>query len=288
MIELLSWEEYVVIVVMLDFFQCVFIDGGFCDVCGGCIFVLINLIIGELLVQVVVCDVEDVGYVVVSVWWVFEDGCWCLCMFVECKVVLLCLVELLEEYLLELVVMESFDSGKLICECQYIDLLEIINILCWYVELIDKIYDSIVLVGLVVLVMVVCELIGVVGLVLLWNFLLLMFVWKIGLVLVVGCFVVVKLVFEISLIVLCVVELVSQVGIFVGVFNVVFGGGCEVGELLGCYLDVVMVSFIGFIVIGCLFFKYVVEFNFKWVVLECGGKNLVVVMNDVEDFDLVV
>lgn len=75
---------------------------------------------------------------------------------------------------------------------------------------------------------------------------------------------------------------------FVGVFNVLLGGGKDVGELLGKYMDVIMVSFIGLMDIGCLFLCYVVDFNLKCIVFECGGKNLVVVMSDVEDIDVVV
>lgn len=100
--------------------------------------------------------------------------------------------------------------------------------------------------------------------------------------------VVVKFVVEIMLIVLCVVEFVVEVGLLCGVLNVVIGGGVEVGELLGCYFDVDMVSFIGLIVMGWWFLYYVVDSNLKEVVLELGGKNFCIVLDDVEDLDVVV
>ena len=70
-------------------------------------------------------------------------------------------------------------------------------------------------------------------------------------------------------------------------FNVVPGGGREAGEPLGRHPDVAMVSFTGSTATGRLFLKYAAESNLKRVVLECGGKNPAVVMNDVEDLDLV-
>ncbi|MGV8371224.1 aldehyde dehydrogenase family protein, partial [Pseudomonas aeruginosa] len=72
-----------------------------------------------------------------------------------------------------------------------------------------------------------------------------------------------------------------------GVFNVVPGGCREAGEPLGRHPDVAMVSFTGSTATGRLFLKYAAESNLKRVVLECGGKNPAVVMNDVEDLDLV-
>lgn len=218
---------------------------------------------------------------------IVEGGRWRSRTPAERKAALLRLAELLEEHLLELAVMESLDSGKPIRECQHTDLPETINTLRWHAELIDKIYDSTAPVGSAALAMVVREPIGVVGLVLPWNFPLLMLAWKIGPALAAGCSVVVKPAPETSLTALRVAELASQAGIPAGVFNVVPGGGREAGEPLGRHPDVAMVSFTGSTATGRLFLKYAAESNLKRVVLECGGKNPAVVMNDVEDLDLV-
>lgn len=287
MTELLSREEYAAIAATLDLPQRAFIDGGFRDACGGRTFASTNPATGELLAQVAACDAEDVGHAVASARRAFEDGRWRSRTPAERKAALLRLAELLEEHLLELAVMESLDSGKPIRECQHTDLPETINTLRWHAELIDKIYDSTAPVGSAALAMVVREPIGVVGLVLPWNFPLLMLAWKIGPALAAGCSVVVKPAPETSLTALRVAELASQAGIPAGVFNVVPGGGREAGEPLGRHPDVAMVSFTGSTATGRLFLKYAAESNLKRVVLECGGKNPAVVMNDVEDLDLV-
>lgn len=254
----------------------------------GVIFIMINLVNGDRFIEIVVYGFEDVDFVVIKVCEVFDDGCWFKMYLFVCKDVLICFCKLMICNQNELVVIESFDSGKIIYDCVIVDIFESIYCIKWYVEVIDKIYDQVFFVFDDYIVMVVCEFIGVVGLVLFWNFLFLMLVWKIGFVLVVGCLVVVKFVEEISLLVLCFVEFVFEVGLFVGVFNIFSGGGVEVGEFIGCYMDIDMVFFIGFIVIGKCFFIYVVESNVKEVVLEMGGKNFVIVMDDVENFDCVV
>lgn len=82
-------------------------------------------------------------------------------------------------------------------------------------------------------------------------------------------------------------ELAHEAGVPAGVFNVVPGGGREVGEPLGLHPDVTMVSFTGSTATGRLFLKYAADSNLKRVVLECGGKNPAVVMKDVEDIDVV-
>jgi gamma-glutamyl-gamma-aminobutyraldehyde dehydrogenase len=92
---------------------------------------------------------------------------------------------------------------------------------------------------------------------------------------------------ETTLSTLRVAELAHQAGIPAGVFNVVPGGGKEAGEPLGRHPDVAMVSFTGSTDTGRLFLKYSSESNLKRIVLECGGKNPAVVMNDVEDIDVV-
>ena len=48
-----------------------------------------------------------------------------------------------------------------------------------------------------------------------------------------------------------------------------------------------MVSFTGSTETGRRFLKYAAESNLKKVVLECGGKNPAVVLEDAEDLDLV-
>lgn len=262
-----------------------FIDGAFTPAASGRTFVSTNPATGAELVAVSACDADDVDVAVAAAKAAFEDGRWSRLAPSVRKNVLLKFAQLLEDHLVDLAVMESLDSGKPVRECQLTDVPEAIHTIRWHAELIDKIYDSTAPVGQGALSLVVREAIGVVGLVLPWNFPLLMLAWKIGPSLAAGCSIVVKPAKETSLTALRVAELAFEAGVPAGVFSVLPGGGREVGEPIGRHADVAMVSFTGSTDTGRLFLKYAAESNLKRIVLECGGKNPAVVLKDIEDLD---
>lgn len=287
MADLLSKEAYAGIAAELQLRTQAFIDGAFVAAKSGKTFVTTNPATGAELAQVSACASADVDAAVASAKAAFEDGRWSGLHPAERKSILQRFAQLLDDHAHELAVLESLDSGKPVRECQTIDVPETINTLRWHAELIDKIYDATSPSGSGAVTMVVREPIGVVGLVLPWNFPLLMLAWKIGPSLASGCSVVVKPAEETSLTCLRVAELAYQAGVPAGVFNVVPGSGKDAGEPLGRHADVAMVSFTGSTATGRLFLKYSSESNLKRIVLECGGKNPAVVMNDVEDIDQV-
>ncbi len=264
-----------------------FVDGELYTSGSGRTFQTVNPATDAILTEITACDARDVDFAVTKAKAAFEDGRWQHRSPNERKATLLKFVELLEQNAHELAVMESLDSGKPIRECQNTDIPEAIHTLRWHAELIDKIYDNTAPVGSNALTLVVREPIGVVGLVLPWNFPLLMLAWKIGPSLAAGCSIVVKPAKETSLTAVRVAELAHQAGVPAGVFNVLTGGGQDVGEPLGRHPDVTMVSFTGSTDTGRRFLQYAADSNLKRVVLECGGKNPAVVMNDVDDLGLV-
>ncbi|TBU73692.1 aldehyde dehydrogenase [Phytopseudomonas daroniae] len=287
MAELLSKEQYAAIAAKLNFPTQAFIDGAFRDSVSGNTFATTNPATGKLLANIAAGDSHDVDLAVASAKKAFDDGRWSKLSPGARKGVLLRFAQLLEDNAHELAVIESLDSGKPIQECQNVDVPETIHTIRWHAELIDKIYDSTAPTGSGAVTMVVREAIGVVGLVLPWNFPLLMLAWKIAPSLAAGCSIVVKPAKETTLSALRVAELAHEAGIPAGVFNVVPGGGREVGEPIGRHPDISAVSFTGSTDTGRLFLKYAAESNIKRVVLELGGKNPAVVMNDVEDIDSV-
>ncbi|MBD8622799.1 aldehyde dehydrogenase [Pseudomonas sp. CFBP 13727] len=287
MTELLSKEGYLELAGRLEYRTQAFVDGTFHPARSGRTFATRNPATGAHLANVAACDSQDVDLAVASAKAAFEDGRWSALSPAARKAVLLGFAQLLEDNAHELAVLESLDSGKPVRECQGIDIPETINTIRWHAELADKIYDATAPVGSGAVTMVVREPIGVVGLVLPWNFPLLMLAWKIGPALAAGCSVVVKPAEETTLSALRVAELAYRAGIPAGVFNVVPGSGQEAGEPIGRHPDVAMISFTGSTDTGRRFLKYSSESNLKRVVLECGGKNPAVVMDDVEDVDQV-
>ncbi|WP_426220682.1 aldehyde dehydrogenase [Pseudomonas sp. DWRC2-2] len=287
MTHLLSAAEYAAIAQDIRFPNTSFISGAAHTSGSGKTFTTTNPATGEVLAEITACNSDDVDYAVASAKQAFDDGRWHKLSPGTRKKVLLRFADLLEQHSHELSVLESLDSGKPVRECQLTDVPETIHMIRWHAELIDKIYDNTAPVGADALTLVVREAIGVVGLVLPWNFPLLMLAWKIAPSLAAGCSIVVKPAKETTLTALRVAELGAQAGIPAGVFNVVSGGGREVGEPLGRHMDVTMVSFTGSTDTGRLFLQYAAESNLKRIVLELGGKNPAVVMNDVADLDVV-
>ncbi|GAA6165717.1 aldehyde dehydrogenase [Pelagimonas sp. KU-00592-HH] len=285
--DLLTQEEYTSIAANLTLPTNAFIDGGYRPAASGKTFESVNPATGEKLADIAACGQEDVDFAVAKAREAFEDGRWSRMHPSERKDVLIRFAKLLTRNRRELAVMEALDSGKTIFDCETVDVPETIHCIKWHAEAIDKIYDQVSPASDDHIAMVVREPIGVVGLVLPWNFPLLMLAWKIGPALAAGCSVVLKPAAETTLTALRVAELASEAGVPKGVLNILPGGGADVGEPIGRHMDIDMVSFTGSTVTGKRFLTYAAESNAKEVVLEMGGKNPCVVMDDAENLDRV-
>ena len=114
-----------------------------------------------------------------------------------------------------------------------------------------------------------------------------MMAWKIAPALAAGCSLVVKPAEETSLTALRLAELAAEAGLPRGVLNVLPGSGPEVGEPIGRHMDIDMVSFTGSTATGKRFLSYAADSNAKEVVLEMGGKNPAIVLEDAENLDRV-
>jgi gamma-glutamyl-gamma-aminobutyraldehyde dehydrogenase len=285
--SLLTTEEYKAIAAGLTYPTTAFIDGHFRPATSGKTFDTINPATRQVLAQVAACGPEDVDFAVQKARDAFEDGRWSRLHPKERKEVLIKLAKLVKRNARELAVLESLDSGKTIYDCEQVDVPETINCLTWHAELIDKIYDQVAPASDNHIAMIVREPVGVVGLVLPWNFPLLMLAWKIGPALAAGCSVIVKPAEETPLTTLRMAELAMEAGIPAGVFNVVPGTGPDVGEPIGRHMDIDAVSFTGSTETGRRFLRYAAESNLKEVTLEMGGKNPAVVLDDAENLDRV-
>ncbi|MBU6266753.1 MAG: aldehyde dehydrogenase [Sphingomonadales bacterium] len=287
MTDLLTTGEYKAIAKGLSLPNGAFIDGGFRPAISGATFETTNPATGKVLAHIAACGPADVDFAVGKARDAFEDGRWSRLHPGERKAVLIRLAKLIQRNARELAVMESLDSGKTIYDCETVDVPETIHCLKWHAELIDKIYDQVSPASDNHIALVVREPVGVVGLVLPWNFPLLMLAWKIGPALAAGCSVIVKPALETALTALRVAELAMEAGVPAGVFNVLPGGGAEVGEPIGRHMDIDAVSFTGSTATGRRFLTYAGESNMKEVTLEMGGKNPAVVLDDAENLDRV-
>ncbi|MEM8653148.1 MAG: aldehyde dehydrogenase [Pseudomonadota bacterium] len=284
---MLTTEEYKAIAADLTPATSAFIDGGFRPAISGNTFPTLNPATGEEIAQVAACGPEDVDVAVTKAREAFDDGRWSRLHPSDRKDVLIRLCKLMTRNARELAVLESIDSGKTIYDCETVDIPEATNCIKWHAEAIDKIYDSVAPASDDHIALLVREPVGVVGLVPPWNFPLLMMAWKIGPALASGCSIVLKPAEETSLTALRLAELAMEAGVPRGVLNVVPGHGPDVGAPIGRHMDIDMVSFTGSTETGMKFLSYAAESNAKEVVLEMGGKNPCIVMEDAENLDRV-
>lgn len=284
MTDLLTKAEYAAIAADLDLPKAPFIDGKFRKGSGP-MMASVNPATGEALAEISTADSSDVDLAVQKAREAFDQGHWSRLHPSERKDVLIRLCKLITRRRRELAVMESLDSGKPIRDCETIDIPETIHTIKWHAEAVDKIYDQTGPSGDDALSMIVREPVGVVAAILPWNFPMLMLAWKIGPALAAGCSVIVKPAEQTSLTALRIAEIAHMAGVPRGVLQVLPGGGPEVGEPLGRHMDVDLVTFTGSTETGRRFLHYAADSNLKKVVLECGGKNPAVVLEDAENLD---
>ena len=147
-----------------------FINGNFVNSKSNNFFEAINPATREILTEVVECDDQDVDYAVQCARKAFESGVWSKASPEYRKDILLKLANLLRENSEEISVLESIDSGKTITDCLNEVGQEVPNHFQWYGELIDKIFGKVVPTGIEASSFIIKEPIGVVGLVVPWNF----------------------------------------------------------------------------------------------------------------------
>ncbi|MEM7506855.1 MAG: aldehyde dehydrogenase [Pseudomonadota bacterium] len=266
--------------------QCV-IGGRSVPANSGKTFSTINPATGKELAQISRGAAADVDAAAAAARKAFDDGPWPRLSPMERKVHLQRFATLIEANTEELAAMEALEAGKPITDCLEIDIPETVNTIRWHAEAADKIYDQLSPSGPGVVSMIVREPVGVVGCVLPWNFPAMMAAWKLGPILASGNTAVLKPAEQTSLSTIRIAELATEAGIPDGVINVVPGFGDTVGKAIGLHPGIDCVGFTGSTETGRLFLKYSADSNLKRVLLECGGKNPMVVMADAGDLDSV-
>lgn len=266
----------------LSFEGRVFIAGRFVAAAGGEMMDTVNPATGEAFASVASGQAKDIDRAVAAARTAFRDGAWSRSAPERRKAVLLKLADLIRANAAELAVLESLDSGKPIRDCVKEISIEVPDTLQWYAELIDKSFGKVAPTGEDALALITREPIGVVGVILPWNFPLLMAAWKLGPALASGCSVVVKPAEQTSLSALKLAELAAEAGLPDGVLNIVPGLGETAGRALGLHPDVDAISFTGSTEVGRLFLRYAADSNLKTIGLEMGGKSPFIILDDAD------
>ena len=263
------------------------IGGRSVDAEGGGTFTTINPSTGKPLAQISECSAADVDKAVAAARAAFDEGPWPRMSPAERKSILQRFATVIEANAEELAELEALEVGKPISDALGVDLPETVATIRWHAEAADKIYDKVSPSDPGFLAMIVREPLGVVAAVLPWNFPIMMAAWKVGPALAEGNTMVLKPAEQSSMSTIRLAELAVEAGVPDGVINVVPGYGEVAGKALGEHMGVDCVGFTGSTETGRLFLHYAADSNLKRVLLECGGKNPMIVMPDVEDLDVV-
>ncbi len=264
-----------------------FIDGQFTPGADGKTFASVNPANGKKIADIASCEVEDVNRAVKAARRTFESGCWSRMKPADRKKVLLKFADLVEKNADEIALLDTLNAGKPISDCINIDMPDTVHCIAWHAELIDKLYERTAPTPVENPCMIVREPMGVIGLLVPWNFPVQMAAWKIGPALAAGNSLVLKPARTTSLSAIRLAELAAEAGVPAGVFNVVPGAGAVIGEAICRHMDVDMVAFTGSTEVGRELLRYSAESNLKRVILELGGKSPQLVFADAGDLDVV-
>merc|ERR1719235_2467470 len=197
---------------------------------------------------------------------------------------LLKLADLVEKHRKELAELESLDNGKPFHVAHDVDLGFVIECYRYYAGWADKqggkgintnqntgstfCYTT-------------HEPIGVCGMIIPWNFPLLMQAWKLGPALAMGCTCVMKLSEKTPLSGMMMCHLIKEAGFPPGVVNVINGPGAT-GDMIARHMDVSKVAFTGSSAVGHKIVVAAGESNLKKVTLELGGKSPLIICKDAD------
>ncbi len=259
------------------------INGEWVEAADGATFPTYNPATGEVLAEVALAGPEDVDRAVQAAREAFERGPWSQMTGAERGELLWRLADLIEARIDELAELETLDNGKPLRVSRRGDLPAVIRYFRYFAGWATKIEGSTVPVSIPdKLVYTVREPMGVCGLIIPWNFPLLMAAWKLAPALACGNTVVLKPAEETPLTALRLGELMQEAGFPPGVVNVLTGPGEPTGAAIAAHMGVDKVAFTGSTEVGRKILATAASTNLKRVSLELGGKSPNVVFADAD------
>jgi len=254
----------------------------------GALFDCVSPVDGRLLSQAARCGQADVDAAVLVARAAFDDRRWSGLAPAQRKRVLIRFADLVEQHGDELALMETLDMGKPVRYARAVDVNSTANCIRWYGEAVDKVYDEIAPTPRTALALITREPVGVVGVIVPWNYPMIMAAWKMGPALAAGNSVVLKPSEKSPLTALRLADLALEAGVPEGVFNVVPGFGPEAGAPLALHMDVDCIAFTGSTRVGKQIHVMAGQSNLKRAWTELGGKSPNIVFADCPDLDKAV
>ncbi|HLX36587.1 MAG TPA: aldehyde dehydrogenase family protein [Candidatus Binataceae bacterium] len=247
---------------------------------SGKTFETINPATEEVLGLIAEGDKADVDEAVKAARKAYE-GKWSLMNPHERGRLLLNVADLLDQHADEIAMLESLDNGKPLAQARMIDARGAANVFRYFAGWPSKIYGETNPSDSTMFNYTLREPMGVCGLIVPWNFPLLMAVQKVAPALACGNTVVLKPAEQTPLTALKLGELLLEAGVPEGVVNVITGFGPGAGSSIAEHPDIDKVSFTGSTEVGKLILQASAG-NLKRVSLELGGKSPNIVLPDAD------
>ncbi|KAG0484613.1 hypothetical protein HPP92_008692 [Vanilla planifolia] len=215
-----------------------FINGRFLDSVSGKTFETNDPRTGDVIAAVAEGDKEDVDNAVKAAREAFDHGKWPRTSGHERGRILMKLADLIEQHAEELSMLDAINAGKLLHMTQAFDIPTAASMLRYFAGWADKVHGQTLKCSGEFQAYTLLEPVGVVGLIIPWNFPTVLFVAKIAPALAAGCSVVVKPAEQTPLSALYCAQLAKQAGVPDGVLNVVTGFGPTAGAAVASHMDV--------------------------------------------------
>ncbi|HEX5133344.1 MAG TPA: aldehyde dehydrogenase family protein [Candidatus Krumholzibacteria bacterium] len=255
------------------------INGEWVDASDGAVSTLINPATEEPLCEVASATREDVHAAVVSSRAAFESGPWSKFDGAARGKLLWRLADLVERDADEIARLETMNQGKPIFESSKIEVPFVVELLRYYAGWADKLAGETIPVRSGFLCYTLRQPVGVVGMIVPWNFPLLLTMWKLAPALAAGCVAIIKPAELTPLTALKLGALCLEAGIPAGVVNVVAGRGSVAGQALLDSPGVDKIAFTGSTEVGRTVMRSAAG-TIKRISLELGGKSPNIVFAD--------
>ncbi|MGO0059602.1 aldehyde dehydrogenase family protein [Brevibacillus fluminis] len=263
-----------------------YIDGKWVEASNGNRRDVLNPATGEVIASSADGSADDAKLAIKAARKAFDSGIWSNLSPDERAACLYRIADRLEEKAAELARLESANNGKVIRATTHVDIPVSIQCFRYYADMIKDMKKETYTRADASETWIIHEPIGVCGLIVPWNFPLMLAVWQIAPALAAGNTIVIKPAEATPVSVFKLFEILEEVGLPAGVANLVLGPGSTVGNELAESHDVDKISFIGGTKTGKSIMRAAAG-NMKKITLELGGKSPLIVFDDV-DFEIAV
>lgn len=245
-----------------------YVNGGWVDAASRKVLPVVDPSTEEIIAEVPDAGAKDVDRAVAAAKAAFESGAWPQTTAQERGRILFRLAERVRKETASLAELEARNSGKPIVEAEY-DIADVATCFEYYGGLATKVLGHVNPVPDNALSLSLREPIGVAGMIIPWNYPLLMAAWKLAPAIAAGCTCILKPAEQTPLSALAFAGFLADAGLPPGVINVITGLGESAGAPLVQHPDVNKIAFTGSAAVGKQIVKMAAD-TVKRVTLELG------------------